>query len=63
MLLWEVNDTMLTLVPKVPAPSITNDLRPIACCNVIYKAIAKLICKRMKKALLDLIDLNESAFV
>ncbi|XP_039161265.1 uncharacterized protein LOC120289927 [Eucalyptus grandis] len=36
-LLKEVNNTILTLVPKVPNACAVTDYRPIACCNTIYK--------------------------
>nr|GEZ34524.1 hypothetical protein [Tanacetum cinerariifolium] len=37
----EINATVISLVPKVAAPSKVSDYRPIACCNVIYKIISK----------------------
>jgi hypothetical protein len=46
-LLTEVNATILTLVPKRVNPSTMGDFRPIACCNVVYKCITKIIANRM----------------
>lgn len=39
----EVNATMVALVPKIPLPESISHLRPIRCCNYLYKIIAKVI--------------------
>ncbi|KAL0406576.1 UNVERIFIED_CONTAM: hypothetical protein Slati_3971500 [Sesamum latifolium] len=41
-LLKQVNATLLTLIPKVAAPSSVGDYRLISCCNVLYKIITKI---------------------
>jgi hypothetical protein len=33
----------ITLVPKIPNPSSIWDVRPISCCNIIYKCITKIL--------------------
>ncbi len=58
VLLKEVNATILTLVPKKPNASSMGDFRPIACCNVIYKCITKIISNRMLPVLDSLISRN-----
>ncbi|KAK3204582.1 hypothetical protein Dsin_018628 [Dipteronia sinensis] len=63
LLLKEVNDTILALVPKVPNPSKMEDFRPISCCNTLYKIIAKIITNRIKPCLPDIISSSQSAFV
>ncbi|GJV98289.1 RNA-directed DNA polymerase, eukaryota, reverse transcriptase zinc-binding domain protein [Tanacetum coccineum] len=53
-LLGEVNATLITLVPKVQHPNKVSDFRPIACCNVLYKCISKIITNRIQGCLEDL---------
>lgn len=62
-LLKEINATILALVPKVQNPTLMKDFRPIACCNTLYKIIAKIIANRIKVVLPDIIGSSQSAFV
>ncbi|GKD56770.1 RNA-directed DNA polymerase, eukaryota, reverse transcriptase zinc-binding domain protein, partial [Tanacetum coccineum] len=55
-LLKEVNATLVALVPKVDTPNQISDFRPIACCNVLYKCISKILTNRMKNGLRDIIE-------
>ncbi|XP_058185632.1 uncharacterized protein LOC131302856 [Rhododendron vialii] len=57
------NATALTLVPKLSCPLTMKDYRPIACCNVIYKCITKLLALRLQPILPHLIDQSQAAFV
>ncbi|GKD29284.1 RNA-directed DNA polymerase, eukaryota, reverse transcriptase zinc-binding domain protein [Tanacetum coccineum] len=60
-LLGEVNATLISLVPKSLTPLKVSDFRHIACCNVIYKCISKILTNRIKIALSQIV--NQSAFV
>ncbi|XP_021729350.1 uncharacterized protein LOC110696371 [Chenopodium quinoa] len=51
------------MVPKVGNASKVSQFRPIACCNVLYKVIARMICSRLKEILPGLISEVQSAFV
>ncbi|XP_022014977.1 uncharacterized protein LOC110914496 [Helianthus annuus] len=62
-LLRELNHTNIVLIPKIPTPSAVTDYRPIACCNVLYKCISKIVADRIKVALNDIVSINQSAFV
>ncbi|GKC61007.1 RNA-directed DNA polymerase, eukaryota, reverse transcriptase zinc-binding domain protein, partial [Tanacetum coccineum] len=62
-LLGEVNATLISLIPKITTPNKVSDYRPIACCNVVYKCISKIITERIKPGLHKLVDLNQSDFI
>ncbi|XP_074267357.1 uncharacterized protein LOC141590687 [Silene latifolia] len=62
-LLQQINSTVLTLIPKKEVPCSVLDFRPIACCNVLFKSISKVICGRLVGVLADIISLNQSAFI
>jgi len=62
-LLWEINTTILALVPKIPNASNVNDFRPITCYNTIYKYITKLIANWLSHVLSSIISLPQNAFV
>ncbi|XP_074291146.1 uncharacterized protein LOC141617914 [Silene latifolia] len=62
-LLKQVNNTTITLIPKVDNPTSVLEFRPIACCNMVYKCIAKILCNRLSKVLPDIINEIEGGFV
>ncbi|KAL0291803.1 UNVERIFIED_CONTAM: hypothetical protein Sradi_7012500 [Sesamum radiatum] len=62
-LLKQINATLLTLIPKVHLPSRVSDFRPIACCNVLYKAISKILVRRLHTVLPLMIDYSQNAFI
>ncbi|KAL0416629.1 UNVERIFIED_CONTAM: hypothetical protein Slati_3494800 [Sesamum latifolium] len=62
-MLRQLNHAIIALVPKTEhCPSVT-DYRPIPCCNVVYKAITKIIADRLAPTLEHLIDRCQAAFV
>ncbi|GKE03761.1 RNA-directed DNA polymerase, eukaryota, reverse transcriptase zinc-binding domain protein, partial [Tanacetum coccineum] len=62
-ILGEVNATLITLVPKSNTPQRVSDYRPIACCNVLYKIISKILTNRIKNALCKIVNPSQSAFI
>ncbi|XP_048619986.1 uncharacterized protein LOC125590455 [Brassica napus] len=58
-----INSTILALIPKKSAAMEMRDFRPIACCNVIYKVVSKILANRLKQMLPRIIVANQSAFV
>ncbi|XP_060195483.1 uncharacterized protein LOC132624775 [Lycium barbarum] len=62
-LLKQINSTIISLIPKVDAPELASQFRPISCCNVIYKCISKMICMRLRKAISVMVASNQAAFV
>ena len=62
-LLKQVNSTLLALIPKVHTPMTVGDFRPISCCNVLYKIIAKLLVQRLSMVLDKIISPCQGAFI
>lgn len=58
-----VNSTILALVPKKKDSLEMKDYRPIACCNVLYKVVSKILANRLKVILPSIITENHSAFI
>lgn len=58
-----VNATILSMIPKIDNAQHMKDFRPIACCNLLYKVISKILANRLKAILPDAIEPNQSAFI
>ncbi|KAH0738380.1 hypothetical protein KY290_037085 [Solanum tuberosum] len=62
-LLKQLNATMISLIPKVPAPQSASQFRPISYCNILYKCISKLLRERLKEVLPSLVSDKQATFV
>lgn len=54
----DFNATNVVVVPKVPMAESISQLRPISCCNFIYKIISKVIVNKLKPHMNGLISPN-----
>ena len=57
------NASFLALIPKVADPQYLNDYRPISLIGCMYKIVAKLLAKRLKRVLPSIINEAQSAFI
>ena len=59
----ELNSTYIALIPKTKNPENVTDFHPISLCNVLYKLISKVLTKRLKEVLPDIISPYQSALI
>nr|GEX81790.1 hypothetical protein [Tanacetum cinerariifolium] len=59
----KVNSTLISFVPKIPTPHKVSEFRPIACCNVLYKCISKILTERIKSGLEKLVNVKQSVLI
>ena len=59
----EVNQSLIILISKNNNPSSANHFMPISLCNIVYKAISRLIMSRIRRVLPRLISPCQSAFI
>ena len=57
------NASFIALIPKVADPQNLNEFRPISLIGCMYKIVAKLLAKRLKKVMPTIIDERQSAFI
>ncbi|KAL5575510.1 hypothetical protein UlMin_017209 [Ulmus minor] len=62
-LLGSINETIITLLPKVKNPTRITEFRPISLCNVIYKIISKMLANRLRRVMGTVISEEQSAFI
>ena len=58
-----INAMILSLIPKSEEARTMKDYRPIACCNLLYKVISKILARRLKTIFPDAIEPNQTAFI
>ena len=58
-----LNDTSITLIPKVRHPQNISQYRPIALCPVLYNITVKVITNRLRPCMDEIISEEQSAFI
>lgn len=58
-----LNNSFITLIPKVDCPSSISDFRPISLIGSIYKILAKVLANRLKKVVPRVIGEAQLAFL
>ncbi|KAL5565874.1 hypothetical protein UlMin_029038 [Ulmus minor] len=61
--LGSINETIITLLPKIKNPTRITEFRPISLCNVLYKIISKMLANRMREVMNSVISQEQSAFI
>lgn len=59
----DLNNTAIVLIPKTSQACKLGEFRPISCCNIAYKVIAKIMANRLKPILQECISPKQSAFL
>ncbi|XP_022858439.1 uncharacterized protein LOC111379310 [Olea europaea var. sylvestris] len=62
-LLKQTNHMVIVLVPKTNHSSSVGEYRHIACCNVFYKVITKILSSRLRPILGSIVDQAQAVFV
>lgn len=62
-MLKHCNITTITLVPKVTNPTYAKDFRPIACCTMVFKIIAKILASRLAKVVGEVVNDAQTGFI
>lgn len=58
-----INNSFITLVPKVSNPETVSDFRPIALLNVSFKLLTKLLADRLQSIILKIVHKNQYGFI
>lgn len=62
-LLKEMNDTFISLIPKIQGADSMDKFRPISLCNSFYRIISKVLTTRILTVLPSLINYQQNGFV
>jgi len=58
-----INNSFITLIPKVNNPTNVNDFRPISLMNYVLKVITKLMANRVQSVITTPIHTNQYGFI
>lgn len=58
-----INDTYISLIPKVKSAFYVKDFRSISLCNVTYKLVSKVIVNRLRASMSSVIHDSQNALV
>ncbi|XP_025635616.1 uncharacterized protein [Arachis hypogaea] len=59
----EINETLITLIPKVEPVTSLKQMRPISLCNVSYKVVTKVLANRIRNLMEKLVKPTQCSFV
>lgn len=62
-MLQQFNATTITLIPKVIGADQLSAFRPISLCSTLYKVIARVLKKKLKLCVSDVVQRNQVGFV
>lgn len=62
-LLRKFNLITIALIPKVTGADELSKFRPVSCCSTVYKVIARILKKRLKMFVPDVVQSNQVGFV
>lgn len=62
-ILRQFNATTISLIPKVVGADQLSSFRPISLCSTIYKVLARLLKKKLKLCVSDIVQRNQVGFV
>lgn len=58
-----INNSYITLVPKISSPEIVSDYRPISLLNISLKLITKILADRLQSVILRIVHINQYGFI